>query len=557
MLLGIVYHAALSLASNFPWFVQDPASDSWMYGFASFVHGFRMPLFFLLSGFFTAMLWVKRGALALIWHRFRRVLLPCLLGCITLVPLSNLLIGYAMKQSAEHRNAVLAAGKAEPSVWEAIRKFDTEAVRGHLEGGASMTELHRDYRLTPLTWAALVGDVGTTQLLLERGCDPNIRNEDGGTALHAAAFLGRAEVAHLLIEGGADVSARNAAGESPLGTAHGDLAFVPYITGLIGLQAELADVKSGRSRIITELESHQAVLHTRGGSQGAKASGNAQRVDWNSIWQGLIYIPVFSYLWFLWMLWWLVVAFALAQAVLRRIPWRGVDWKWMLTPAAIACMMGLTMLPTSFMGALAVMLGPDTSVGLVPMPHVFAYYAVFFFFGIAYYLADDQEQRLGCGWRWMLPAALLVVFPIALELNTGIWGWRQACVPASLLPLAANASQTLYAWWMSLGCIGWFQAIMKREKPWVRYMSDASYWMYVAHFPLVIIAQVWVLRLPVPASLKLLAISAGTILVLLVSYHTCVRSTWLGWFLNGTRTPRKPPAPAADAASPATTAPAG
>ena len=78
MMLGIIYHGALSLALGFPWFVQDPSANGAMYVFQSWVHGFRMPLFFIISGFFTAMLWKKRGAGALVSHRFRRVFLPCL-----------------------------------------------------------------------------------------------------------------------------------------------------------------------------------------------------------------------------------------------------------------------------------------------------------------------------------------------------------------------------------------------------------------------------------------------------------------------------------------------
>ena len=49
MLLGIVYHAALSLALGFGWFTQDPAADKGMYVFQSWEHGFRMHLFFIVS----------------------------------------------------------------------------------------------------------------------------------------------------------------------------------------------------------------------------------------------------------------------------------------------------------------------------------------------------------------------------------------------------------------------------------------------------------------------------------------------------------------------------
>ncbi|MFK7820313.1 MAG: acyltransferase family protein, partial [Planctomycetaceae bacterium] len=85
MLLGIVLHAALSF-STVPWTVTDSqTSSSYSVLFAT-IHGFRMPLFFMLSGFFTAMLWRKRTLSGLIKQRAKRILLPLVIGCLTIVP---------------------------------------------------------------------------------------------------------------------------------------------------------------------------------------------------------------------------------------------------------------------------------------------------------------------------------------------------------------------------------------------------------------------------------------------------------------------------------------
>ena len=87
MLLGVVLHAALTF---FPkaWPVQDRSAGfhgPWEELFFA-VHGFRMPVFFLLSGFFTAMLWRRRGLPSLIRHRLRRVALPLALAMVTVAP---------------------------------------------------------------------------------------------------------------------------------------------------------------------------------------------------------------------------------------------------------------------------------------------------------------------------------------------------------------------------------------------------------------------------------------------------------------------------------------
>ena len=62
MLLGIVLHGLMSFMVIPFWPAQDRNQNTEVCGtILSFIHGFRLPLFFLISGFFTAMLWRKRG----------------------------------------------------------------------------------------------------------------------------------------------------------------------------------------------------------------------------------------------------------------------------------------------------------------------------------------------------------------------------------------------------------------------------------------------------------------------------------------------------------------
>lgn len=69
MLLGIALHAAIPYAPFFPWSIRDSqTSDAFTLLFIS-IHGFRMPLFFLISGFFTAMVWKQKGMAPLLRQR--------------------------------------------------------------------------------------------------------------------------------------------------------------------------------------------------------------------------------------------------------------------------------------------------------------------------------------------------------------------------------------------------------------------------------------------------------------------------------------------------------
>ena len=100
MLLGIALHAALSFVP-FPWMVQD-SRQSELFGVLFFaIHGFRMPLFFVISGFFTAMLCRQKGLTALLKHRAKRVLLPCVLGLLTIVPLLHWLTSWVMANAPQ------------------------------------------------------------------------------------------------------------------------------------------------------------------------------------------------------------------------------------------------------------------------------------------------------------------------------------------------------------------------------------------------------------------------------------------------------------------------
>ena len=88
MLLGIVLHASVYLIPGV-WDTDYPDEASDFYAILFFaIHGFRMPVFFLLSGFFTAMLWRRRGLRELGKHRLKRVGLPLAIGAMTVIPVT-------------------------------------------------------------------------------------------------------------------------------------------------------------------------------------------------------------------------------------------------------------------------------------------------------------------------------------------------------------------------------------------------------------------------------------------------------------------------------------
>jgi|SRR5438874_10520744 len=78
-----------------------------------------------------------------------------------------------------------------------------------IERGADVNAAAKNpQRVAPVHAAVTVGDFETMRLLLERGANPNARQESGFTALHGAAGHGDVEMAKLLLKHGADAKAR-------------------------------------------------------------------------------------------------------------------------------------------------------------------------------------------------------------------------------------------------------------------------------------------------------------------------------------------------------------
>jgi glucans biosynthesis protein C len=81
MLTGVLFHAGLAYSTvlhNY-WPTADASYSKWVDGFVWFTHLFRMPLFFLVAGFFVALMVQKRGIGNMLRNRFARVLLPFML----------------------------------------------------------------------------------------------------------------------------------------------------------------------------------------------------------------------------------------------------------------------------------------------------------------------------------------------------------------------------------------------------------------------------------------------------------------------------------------------
>ncbi len=86
LLTGVALHAAQPFVAGLFWVAPESPSNT-MAGIWFAIHIFRMPLFFLIAGFFGRMVLERRGTIGFLKDRSRRIVVPLVIG----VPLLTLL----------------------------------------------------------------------------------------------------------------------------------------------------------------------------------------------------------------------------------------------------------------------------------------------------------------------------------------------------------------------------------------------------------------------------------------------------------------------------------
>jgi ABC-type multidrug transport system ATPase subunit/peptidoglycan/LPS O-acetylase OafA/YrhL len=184
---------------------------------------------------------------------------------------------------------------------------------------------------------------------------------------------------------------------------------------------------------------------------------------------------------------------------------------------------------------------PDSS--LIPQLPATVGFGTAFIFG---WLVNRSSGALAAiTQRWFQNLGLAVVAT----------GWLLHTLHAS--PMAQpGLTKTLFAlvfgvavWGWVLGLTGAALRFLSNYSARRRYIADASYWIYLAHLPVVAAFQVWVGHWPLHWSVKYPLILVASFAVLFLSYHFLVRPSFIGQLLNGRKYPRKAAAHAATPAS--------
>lgn len=178
---------------------------------------------------------------------------------------------------------------------------------------------------------------------------------------------------------------------------------------------------------------------------------------------------------------------------------------------------------------------PIPNVGLFHVAKPLLIYGAAFAVGWAMHRQLDLAQMWTRWWPWNLTLAIVfTVLSVALALIYPLG----APSPGPMNSLTQAAAYSIAGWTWTFAMIGLVLRFMSGPSPARRYLADASYWIYLAHPPLLLVVGDAMRTLDWPAWPKLLVTVGICVLILLVLYQLLVRHTLIGAVLNGRR-PRR------------------
>lgn len=251
-----------------------------------------------------------------------------------------------------------------------------------------------------------------------------------------------------------------------------------------------------------------------------------------------------THLWFLYVLLWCYAGLLLLRAavytvdrsgvgrtVVDRVMRRAGPWAPVLLALPVAWVLSAEPYWMMWFGV------PTPDTGLLPNRPALLTYGLAFVFGfVLHRVRDDVLPRVRRAW----------VLWLAVAVASSVYCLSVTSLEPVLLPLPFGAEKRRFAIAYALGLWGWTFALVgiglrfwDTASRWRRYLADASYWVYLAHLPLVLALQLLMRDWRLPWTVKFALLVSTAMVLLLLSYHWLVRDTALGALLNGRRIPRR------------------
>jgi peptidoglycan/LPS O-acetylase OafA/YrhL len=242
------------------------------------------------------------------------------------------------------------------------------------------------------------------------------------------------------------------------------------------------------------------------------------------------------HLWFLYDLLFFYAAMLVLAPLFARIPaaWRDAAM------ALFGSMIGrpwlrLPLLALVTFVIVRFMSGPlFASVSFVPNGRLLIGYGLYFGFGWLLYFSRERIAGFE-RFAWTHVLLGLTIFFMTMPL-LGLMAGGPLTRPA--FQLASAASGATVVWLLFFGLTGLFIRHVDRPSPAIRYLVDASFWIYLVHLPFTIWLPGLLAGFALAPWIKILSVLAVTYVVALATYDLFVRSTAMGAVLSGQRYPR-------------------
>lgn len=159
---------------------------------------------------------------------------------------------------------------------------------------------------------------------------------------------------------------------------------------------------------------------------------------------------------------------------------------------------------------------PDNA--LYPLPYEFFHFGFFFVFGWQLWAARDSSDELKRGSPYFLASGVLlglIVFHSPLQ-----WQW------------SGQLLSGLVGWLFTVGCFGLALGSRIRQRPWLRFLVDSSYWVYLIHYPVLLALQVVFALQTWPGWLEYVLTIGLTLAFAFVTFALFVWRTQLGPWLG-------------------------
>lgn len=184
----------------------------------------------------------------------------------------------------------------------------------------------------------------------------------------------------------------------------------------------------------------------------------------------------------------------------------------------------LVLLP-ALLAVAAPMPAPDS---FFPQWWALLYFGFYFAIGYQYFHQQTVIERLRPLVPWMLLSAVAAYAVFFWLLQTQTFEQQN-----NLLRGVQALIEAYAGCWLTFSCLLFGKQWLNQNNSVLRYLADASYWVYLVHLPVLFVIQVQLLDIAADWRVKFAISVVATLGIAFASYQLLVRHTVLGRLLNG------------------------